>query len=113
MKTKIEIKFKQKDLIIRKIGMDYKKMIFNDDQKFLINESGNSYLSEEKENYYSIIKNKIDYILLQMDKNLSMIIYNDYLSTKLENWWIYYYSKSTYYRLKNKAMDNFLEWWYA
>jgi hypothetical protein len=51
--------------------------------------------------------------LLQLDEQLARIIFNEYLTNKVDNWWIYYYSKSTYYRLKNKAMDCFLEWWYA
>ena len=42
-----------------------------------------------------------------------LLIYNEYFSKKVENWWIYYFSRSTYYRLKNKAMNDFLEWWYA
>lgn len=105
--------FKQKDLIIRKIGMEYKKIKFMDDNSSLINEDSHPYFIDKNGKYDLVIKKKIDYILLQMEKTLSMIIYNEYFSSKIDNWWMYYFSKSTYYRLKNKAMDNFLEWWYA
>jgi len=80
----------------------------------LVCEEDTHYLENRKsENYYNELKNKIDYILLQMDNNLSQIIYNEFFSNKNDGWWIYYYSNNTYYRLKNKAMDSFLEWWYV
>ena len=106
--------FKQKNLIIKQIGRDYKKNKFANNAILLVREEEASYLENKKnKNYYNELKNKIDYILLQMDTNLSQIIYNEFFSNKNEGWWMYYYSKSTYYRLKNKAMDSFLEWWYV
>ena len=107
-------KFKQKDLIIRKIGMDYRKVKFLELESLVIKEDESNYLERKKDNnYYNDLKIKVDYILLQLDEQLARIIFNEYLTNKIDNWWIYYYSKSTYYRLKNKAMDSFLEWWYA
>ena len=106
--------FKQKDLIIKKIGIDYKKMNMLELDLLRVNETSTIYLKEEKEdNYYKRIKDKVDYIMSQLDEQLKVLLYNDYFSIREVNWWIYYYSKSTYYRLKNKAMDAFLEWWYA
>lgn len=102
----MEEKFKQKDNIIKKIGTDYRKTEFLKLNNFSINEN-----LEEKRNYYNELKLKVDYILLQLDEELSNLIFNEYLTTRKDNWWIYYYSKSTYYRLKNKAMNSFLEWW--
>lgn len=100
--------FKRKDAIIRKISIDYKKaMLIVNDNVIFENESNDYVVREEK------IKIKVDYILMHMEQELSMLVYNEYFSRKVDNWWIYYFSKSTYYRLKNKAMDNFLEWWYA
>ena len=106
-------KFKQKNLIIKKIGIDYKKIKNLEGNSLLICEGEEFYLVKKDINYYNDLKNKVDYILLQMEKELSQIIYNEFFSSKMENWWMYYFSRSTYYRLKNKAMDNFLEWWYA
>ena len=113
MKTKISKNFKQKDLIIKKIGMTYRKVDIVSLGVSLVREEETLYIGQKRENYYNEIKLKVDYILSQLDEQLSKIIYNEYMVTKSQNWWIYFYSKSTYYRLKNKAMDTFLEWWYA
>ena len=85
-----------------------------------VSENIKNYTTEKEEfylgknlDYYTSLKEKVDYILLQMDKELSKVIYNEYLLSNNSNWWIYMYSKSTYYRMKNKAMNLFLEWWYA
>lgn len=112
--TIISKTFKQKDRIIKQIGMNYKKITYSNSIVFMVREEETLY--NQKENiveYYKELKRKVDYILIHMDEELSKVIYNEYLSTNVKNWWIYYYSKSTYYRMKNKAMDNFLEWWYA
>lgn len=107
-------RFKQKDLIIRKLGIEYKKIKYLQGNSLLICEDEEEYLKSKKDlNYYNDLKYKVDYILLQMEKELSQIIYNEFFSNKVDNWWMYYFSKSTFYRVKNKAMDNFLEWWYA
>ena len=114
MKTVLLKKFKEKDLIIKRIGIDYKIIKFLEGNSLMICEDEENYLIAKKDlDYYNDLKNKIDYILLQMDERLSKVIYNEYFSSKVENWWVYFYSESTYYRLKNKAMDLFLEWWYA
>ena len=105
---------KKKDLILEKIGMDYKKIKFLEGNSLMICERVDNYLSEKKDvKYYVDLKNKIDYILLQMEREFSDFIYHEYLSGRCENWWIYKYSKSTYYRVKHRAIDCFLEWWYA
>jgi hypothetical protein len=114
MIVEISKKFKQKDLIIKKIGIDYRKVRFLELEALVIKEDESGYIENKKDNsYYNELKIKVDYILLQLDEQLARIIFNEYLTNKVDNWWIYYYSKSTYYRLKNKAMDCFLEWWYA
>ena len=115
MITTLTVKsFKQKDNLIKKIGVEYKKISFSNSIVFMVCESEESYGSKEQFiEYYNNLKKKVDYILVHMDKELSKVIYNEYLSHNVKNWWIYYYSKSTYYRMKNKAMNNFLEWWYA
>ena len=106
--------FKQKNIIIKQIARDYKKTKFLFREELMVREESSSYLDNRKDlNYYKELKEKIDYILIQMDNNLSKVIYNEYFSNRNEDWWMFYYSKSTYYRLKNKAMDSFLEWWYV
>ncbi len=114
MNTIVKRNFKQKTAIIEKIAMEYKKIKYLGENSLLICEEEANYLKEKKDlSYFNDLKTKIDYILFQMDEELSKIIYNEFFSSKSGNWWIYYYSKSTFYRLKNKAMDLFLEWWYA
>lgn len=113
MSNLLEIKkFRQKNKIIEKILMDYKKIRYINPDIFMVCEKEEIYL-EDIQKYYRDLKEKVDYILLQMDKELSKVIYNEYLINDNTNWWMYVYSKSTYYRMKNKAMTVFLEWWYA
>lgn len=111
MKSNTIRNFKQKDATIRKISINYKKVMFFENGSVICEGEEDNYLM--KEEFYKKIKSKVDYILMHMERELSMIIYNEYFSKKVENWWIYYFSRSTYYRLKNKAMNDFLEWWYA
>ena len=105
---------KDKEQKIKKIGMDYKKIKFLERNSLMICEDEGDYFSPKKNmTYYTDLRGKIDYILLQMDETLSKFVFNEYFSNKTDNWWIYQYSKSTYYRIKHKAIDSFLEWWYA
>lgn len=105
---------KKKEQVVKRIGIDYKKIKFLEGNSLLICEDEGCYLKPKKDmQYYVDLKSKIDYILLQIEESLSDFIYHEYFSHKSENWWIYKYSKSTYYRMKHKAIDAFLEWWYA
>lgn len=107
-------KLKQKELLVKRIGVDYKKIKYLEGNSLMICEAEDSYLSMKKDmNYYNDLKSKIDLILVHLEESLSQFIYNEYLSNKSENWWIYKYSRSTYYRIKHKAIDAFLEWWYV
>lgn len=103
---------KQKEMILKKIGMNYKKIKFYETNSSVICENDDENLNEKLEYYYNL-KAKVDYILIQLDDNLSKMIYNEFLTKKNDCWWIYFYSKSTYYRVKRKAIDTFMEWWYA
>ena len=105
---------KQKELMVKRIGIDYKKIKYLEGNSLMICEEEVGYLSLKKDmNYYLDLKSKIDLILVHLDENISQFIYNEYLSNKSGNWWIYKYSRSTYYRIKHKAIDAFLEWWYV
>ena len=54
-------------------------------------------------------KDIIEYALSMLDGDQRMIIEKEYLVKSPEDWWQAYYSKSTYYRIKNQALDVFLE----
>jgi hypothetical protein len=49
----------------------------------------------------------MDGLLEQMDPDYRRILENDYVHRASTNWWNEFYSKSTYYRLKNKALEDF------
>lgn len=48
-------------------------------------------------------------ILDSMDCEEKRIIVNDFASNMQKYWWTGYYSRSTYYRLKAKAMKTFID----
>ncbi len=54
-------------------------------------------------------KGLIDYIISSLDEDSQRILYFDFVYKNNKYWWREYYSKSTYYRLKNIAMDAFLK----
>ena len=106
--------FKEKEHAVKRLSMDYKKIKFLERNSLMICEDeGVAFSTSKNMTYYYDLKSKVDYILLQMEEHLSKFIFNEYFSNKIDNWWMYQYSKSTYYRVKHKAVDSFLEWWYA
>ena len=59
-----------------------------------------------KENDYDL--ELLDYAISQLDEDSQRIIYFDFVYRNNRYWWREYYSKSTYYRLKNVALDLFI-----
>lgn len=51
----------------------------------------------------------IDYAISRLDEESQRILYFDFVYRSKKYWWREYYSKSTYYRLKNVALDKLLE----
>lgn len=114
MKTGITNGRKAKILTINKIAKEYKKIKFLMKENFLVCEEENGYMEGAKDfKYYEDLKKKVEFILMQMEDKLAKIMYNDFFTNNKSGWWMYNYSTSTYYRLKNKAIDSFWEWWYA
>jgi hypothetical protein len=50
----------------------------------------------------------IDDVLASLDEDAYRIIAHDFLQPSHKNWWMDYYAKTTYYRLKARSMDAFL-----
>jgi hypothetical protein len=50
----------------------------------------------------------IDDVLASLDEDSYRIIAHDFLHPTHKNWWMEYYAKTTYYRLKARSMDAFL-----
>ena len=70
--------------------------------------------SENKYTYYYSLQTKIDNVLDRLDWDCSNFIKNEFFSLNYRsNWWMNYYSRSTYYRLKKKSMNEFLSLLYA
>lgn len=112
----MSLTFKDKENIIRKYSDDYKKskiielkgvqLLRND----LICESDSMYMDTiSKYQYYYGLQNKIDRILDKLDYEYSNFIKQEFLSNNYKtNWWMNYFSRSTYYRIKARAMEKFL-----
>lgn len=81
------------------------------------------YLQESRPDFYGDLKDKeepstlgepidkvIDHIISQLPEQYQMIIRNDYFSTMTRHWWMGYYSRATYYRLKKQGLILFLSY---
>lgn len=112
--------FKEKDLLIRKYASEYNKSkiielkgleLINKD---IVCDNAATYIdTKNKYTYYYSLQAKIDFILEKLDWEESNFIKKEFFSNNYRNgWWMNYYSKSTYYRLKNKAMGKFLGFMY-
>lgn len=112
--------FKERENIIRRYGNDYKKSkiieikgldILAQNSVF---EKESLYMNLEKYQYYYALQDRIDRILEQMDYDHANFIKQEFLSNNYRSdWWMSFFSRSTYYRIKRKSMDCFLELMYA
>ena len=50
----------------------------------------------------------VDDILADMDEDERFILRNEFINRMPRYWWQNYYSKSRYYRIKGKALKNFI-----
>lgn len=60
-----------------------------------------------KKRDYELLIEMIDKIHNKVKKDSYLILINEYLTDKGKGWWRDYYSRSTYYRLKRNAIDDF------
>lgn len=61
-------------------------------------------LKEELEKVISTF----EFILDCLSKESRLIIEKEFIEKERKDWWVYYYSRSTYYRLKTRAMEETL-----
>ena len=52
-------------------------------------------------------------IISLLEPELGLIIENDFIKLRNQNWYNDYWSKSTYYKLKHQAIDQFIFLFYA
>ncbi len=70
------------------------------------------YIENQNHEYYIKEDNNLvpyDFIISKLDSDSQRIIYSDYVVIQPKNWYLSFYSKSTYYRLKNIALDDFIK----
>lgn len=71
------------------------------------------YTQEVRESL-SLLPHDKDYLFLieaclkRLTQEEQRLLHNDFLSPLSKNWWMEYYSKSTYYRMRHLAVDRFL-----
>jgi len=87
--------FKQKDAQAKQIFQKYNKLNFN---RFVLKDS------DEKDNTIQIV----EFALSQIDEVYRFLLTKEYIDCCPKYWWNQYYSKTTYYRIKNQAIDAFL-----
>ena len=54
--------------------------------------------------YVRLIETALEFL----EEDFRRIIRNDFLDPQPKQWWMDYYAKSTYYRLKQRALEHFL-----
>ncbi len=112
-KTDVEkLPFKEKCKIISVIIKEYKRALIytsmiGDEIKNKISDNNDigseSYFRKEQLNLISVV----ECVLGLLKEEQKEIIENDFISVGETNWWQDKYSKTTYYAVKNQAIDNF------
>lgn len=113
--------YKDKDKIMKEYAREYKKFKIVDLKGIdvlhgsLVGENVSNYIdSENKYRYYYSLQNKIESVLEMLDWECSMFLKKEFFGYNQDRtWWYNYYSRSTYYRLKNKYMNDFLGLFYV
>ncbi len=76
-------------------------------RRYVTNDFRKNTLKDEE--YDSNLLLSVEHAMDQLDHDEKRIIENDFVKKEDKNWWHSYYSKSTYYRLKVRAMEHFLD----
>ena len=63
---------------------------------------------KDSENFYSSYIYRVEKAYDDLEGSHREIINNDFFYQNYPNWWQSFYSKSSYYRIKNAAMKKFL-----
>ncbi len=50
----------------------------------------------------------VHYAINQLEEELRLIIFNDFMAKNKRNWYLEYFSTSSYYRLRKVAIEKFL-----
>ena len=120
--------FKEKDALLRSIVREYHKAKIQlkvlEDKEFYPTNQYNMVVQESKPRYGGLehmimnhIEKKealrfliglVDDVFHSLDFDEQQIIENDFLNPVQREWWQQFYSRSTFYRIKKKAVDEML-----
>ncbi|HCY07198.1 MAG TPA: hypothetical protein DHS57_08155 [Erysipelotrichaceae bacterium] len=96
---------KELEKIVKHIGETYRKSVLRREINagiMQINENSKAYKNDSDFIF------AIDCYLNECSRDTKCIIENEYLKKKESLWYLDYYTKSTYYRLKKKAIIEFI-----
>lgn len=116
--------FKEKDKLLRHIYTTYRKAqlqlelmdtYFNPypQSQNLIQEKikpyGTNYLLKriEKKRDFELLIDMVNRIHRKVSPDSLLILQKEYLDLESKGWWQHYYARSTYYRLKRRAIEEF------
>ena len=96
---------KENEAIIKHLAGIYKKLKQQcyDADHLMISESYNKELAEA----YEFVET-IDAVLDAMDADEALILRCDYFENRTPKWYMNYFTRSTYYRIKTRAIDEFV-----
>ena len=95
---------KGNEAIVKQIAKVYNQLshVYDADQLF-VSEHNDERVAEAME-----FMGQIESILNQMHHDKALILWNDYFSKRESKWFFNYFAKSTYYRLRSAAIDEFV-----
>ncbi len=71
-------------------------------QKMFANVNDGDYSKEKKE----ILR--VNFVLASLERKKSLIIWKEYFFPIEKFWWMRYYTRSTFYRMRKKALEEFM-----
>ena len=118
------LNFKEKDKLLKHIYTSYRKAklqlelmdtYFNPypQSQNLIQEKTKPYAQNyllkriEKKRNFELLIEMVDRIHQKVSPDSLLILQKEYLDLEEKGWWHHYYARSTYYRLKHRAIEEF------
>ena len=91
--------------MVNNMSFEEKSKLVNYLFSILRKKAGMNIMKEENDVYSVVIMDNLNHL----PKESRELLLNDYFYRIPRNWWQSYYSKSTYYRMKNAALDEMLD----
>lgn len=96
---------KDNEAIVKHLAKIYKKLKQQcyDVNNLMMSEAYNEELAEAFE-----FVETIDAVLASMNEEEALILRFDYFENRIPKWYMNYFTRSTYYRIKTRAIDEFV-----